>query len=601
MHKRDTRYVCLRIAGEGGEGVISAGELLTQVSARLGMHVATFKTFPSEIRGGMAVYQIRTGPDHVLSQGDYLDILVAFNREGYDRNIGDLTSEGVLVHDFEPDNGVPVARRGGTDYHVPMGTLAREAGSHRAKNMVALGAICELFGFPVEGLTEGVRLKFGKKSEKVVEINLRAIELGANYVRENHKISHEVQFVEGDGRPRVVLSGNDAIAFGAVAAGCRFYAGYPITPATEIMEYLARELPRVNGRMVQAEDEIASIAMCIGASFTGQKSMSATSGPGLALMSEALGLASMAEVGLVVVDVQRAGPSTGMPTKAEQGDLNLAIYGAHSTAHRVVIAPVDVEDCFYQTVNAFNIASKYQIPVIVLSEQSLGFSKASMPRPDFEDLLVYEEQYATTPTDGDTWPKVDELTVGEGYPMTPVFPRYLRHDTGISPRSIPGMPGMEFRATGLEHDEFARPRYDPPNRKAMLDKRATKFEEVRREYGEEVEVIGDDEAEVAITGWGTTAAVIRHAVTRALNDGASVKAIFPKMLSPMPDVAMRRHLHGVKRVICCEMNDTGQYANIIRHRYGVNVHAVLKDRGVPFSPGEITPYIEMAIKAQVRI
>lgn len=601
MHKRDTRYVCLRIAGEGGEGVISAGELLTQVAGRLGMHVATFKTFPSEIRGGVAVYQIRIGPERVLSQGDYLDILVAFNREGYDRNIGDLTSEGVLVYDFEPEENLPVKRRGGVDYHVPMGQLAREAGSHRAKNMVALGAICELFGFPVEGLTAGVRRKFGKKSEKIVEVNLKAIELGATYVRENHASTHEVKFCEGDGHPRIVLSGNDAVAFGAVAAGCRFYAGYPITPATEIMEYLARELPRLDGRMVQAEDEIASIAMCIGAAFAGQKAMTASSGPGIALMSEALGLAAMAEVGLVVVDVQRAGPSTGMPTKAEQGDLNLAIYGTHSTAHRVVIAPVDVEDCFYQTVNAFNIAAKYQIPVIVLSEQSIGFSKASMPRPDFETLKVFDEQYATVPTDGDAWPKVDEITLGEGYPMTPVFPRYLRHDTGVSLRSIPGMPGLEFRATGLEHDEFARPRYDPPNRKAMQEKRANKLEEIRREYGEEVEVIGDANAEVAITGWGTTAAVIRHAVIRALNDGASVKAIFPKMLWPMPDVAMRRHLQGVKRVICCELNDTGQYASIIRSRYGANVHAVLKDHGVPFAPGEITPHIEMAIKGQVRI
>jgi 2-oxoglutarate/2-oxoacid ferredoxin oxidoreductase subunit alpha len=601
MYKRDMRYVCLRIAGEGGEGVISAGELLTQVAGRLGMHVSTFKTFPAEIRGGTAVYQIRTGPDHVLSQGDYLDVLVAFNREGYDRNIGDLTSEGVLLHDFEPGDGAPVQRRGGVNYHIPMGKLSKEAGSTRAKNMVALGAICELFGFPLAGIEDGIRKKFGKKSEKIVESNLRALHLGAQYVREDIEIRHEIKFTPGDGNPRVVLSGNDAIAFGAVAAGCRFYGGYPITPATEIMEWLARELPRLGGRMVQAEDEIAAIAMCIGASFAGQKSMTASSGPGIALMSEALGLATMAEIGIVVVDVQRAGPSTGMPTKAEQGDLNLALYGTHSTAQRVVIAPVDIEDCFYQTVNAFNIASKYQIPVMILSEQSLGFSKASMPRPDFESLAVYEEVFADKETDGDTWPKVDEITVGEGYPMTPVFPRYLRHTNGISPRSIPGMPGLEFRATGLEHDEFARPRYDPPNRKAMLDKRLAKFEEIRREYGEEVEVIGDNEAEVAITGWGTTAGVIRHATVRALNEGAPIKAIFPKMLSPMPDNAMRRHLHGVKRVICCELNDSGQYANIIRHRYGVNVHAVLKDHGVPFAPGEIKPYIDMAIKGEVRI
>jgi len=602
MIPRDRRFVCLRIAGEGGEGVISAGELLTQVAGRLGMHIQTYKTFPSEIRGGMAVYQIRTGPDHVLSQGDMLDVLVAFNREGYDRNISSLRTDGVLIYDFEPEEGenVPAHRPGGVDYHIPMGKLAEEAGSFRAKNIVSLGAICELFGFPLDGIADGVRRKFEKKGEKVVDANRAALDLGAQHVRENLEPSHALSFSSGDGEPRVVLSGNEAIAFGAVVAGCRFFAGYPITPASDVMEWLARYLPRLGGTMVQAEDEIASICMCLGASFAGKKAMTSTSGPGFALMIEALGLASMAEVPVVVVNVQRGGPSTGMPTKAEQGDLFLAIHGAHSSAKRVVLAPTDVEDAFHLTIKAMNIATKYQMPVVVLSEQSLGFSKASMPRPDFDAIEVFEERFAAK-GDEDAWPRVDEITMGEGYPMTPVFPRYFRTPTGVSPRSVPGMQGREFRATGLEHDEYARPRYDVKNRRVMVDKRLHKIEEVRKEYADEIEMIGHEDAEIALTGWGTTAAVIRHAVTRKLKEGAHIKAFFPKMLCPMPDAAMRHHLHGVRKVIVCEMNAIGQYASIVRNRYGVEVLAVLKDLGEPFKPGEITPHIDMAIEGIVRL
>jgi len=599
MKSRDTRYVCLRIAGEGGEGVISAGELLTQVAGRLGMHIQTYKTFPSEIRGGTAVYQIRVGPDVVLSQGDRLDVLVAFNREGFDRNIAELHRGGILVYDFEEE---PAHAGVSTNYAVPMGALAIEAGSKRAKNMVALGAICELFGFPIDGMKDGVRRKFGKKGEKIVASNLTALDLGAKYVREEITPRHDLRFAEGTGKPKVVMSGNEAIAFGALAAGCRFFAGYPITPATEVMEWLAEYLPRMGGSLVQAEDEIAALCMCMGASFAGKTALTSTSGPGLALMIEGLGLASMAEIPLVVVDVQRAGPSTGMPTKAEQGDLYLAIYGAHSTAKRVVLAPTGVEDAFYQTIRAFNIAVKYQTPVIILSEQSLAYSKQSMSRPDFDAIDVFAEEFPPEPKGDEGWPQVDEITMGEGYPMTPVFPRYLRTDSGVSPRSIPGMKGREYRATGLEHDEYARPRYDPDNRRAMVDKRLQKIEEIRLEYGDEMEVIGDPDAELALTSWGPTASVVRHAVMRKLRQGAPIKAFFPRMLCPMPDHAMRKQLQGVRRVIVCEMNAEGMYAKIIRHRYNQRgVHAVLKDQGVPFRPADITPYIDMALEEATRL
>ncbi|MBI2862106.1 MAG: 2-oxoacid:acceptor oxidoreductase family protein, partial [Chloroflexi bacterium] len=334
----------LRLAGEGGEGVISAGDIFAAGAAHLGHYLYTFRTYPAEIKGGHAWIQGRVSNRPVLSMGDHLDVLVAFDAEAYHRHHQLLKDGGVLVYDPDtvtPENGEFVT------YAVPFNKIARkELDFLRGKNLVVLGVMSYLFGLKIDALESVVRKRLGRRSE-LLDQNLKALEYGFDYAKANLKKKDSHYISGGDGKQRLVMSGSDAIVAGALYAGCRFFAGYPITPASDIMESMARELPRLGGGFVQAEDEIAALGAAVGASYAGAKAMTATSGPGLSLMTEFLGLAGMAEIPVVVVDAQRAGPATGMPTKLEQGDLNHALYGGHGDFPRVVIASASVEDSLY--------------------------------------------------------------------------------------------------------------------------------------------------------------------------------------------------------------------------------------------------------------
>ncbi len=306
------------------------------------------------------------------------------------------------------------------------------------------------------------------------------------------------------------MTGNQATALGALAAGCRFYAGYPITPATSIMEFLSHEMPQMGGVLVQAEDEIAAITMAMGASFGGTKAMTATSGPGLALMIEAIGHASMTETPVVVVDVQRAGPSTGMPTKTAQGDLFMALYAANDEAPRFVIAPDSVEDCFYQMVNAFNLAEKYQLPVIVLTDQAMSERVETIRPLDLGRVQVVDRLK----------PDLAGLDRENGYK------RYALTEDGVSPMAIPGMRGGHYVAEGLEHNERGAPNYTPEMHTAMMEKRYRKVESARRELRNwnVVDEWGDPGAEIGIIGWGSTKGTVREAMARAMQEGVRVAA-----------------------------------------------------------------------------
>ena len=364
----------IRIGGEGGEGVISTGDMLAQASARAGLEILTFRTFPAEIKGGYAMYQLRVSPEKVLSQGDTFHVFVAFNGEAYEMNRGLIVPGTVLVYDGPGGDFEPEPMEGVIQYPIPMTTISKiELVNPISKNMVALGAVMQLFSFPVDSLKELIGAKFKKKGENVVEMNIKALEAGAAYVRSNIKKTD--RFYVQTAQPRedvIMVSGNEAVGLGALVAGCRFFSCYPITPATDIANWLSRHLPKANGVVVQAEDEIASLGQVIGASFAGAKAMTGTSGPGLDLMLELLGFASMAEIPIVIADVQRGGPSTGLPTKSEQSDLFLAANGGHGDFPRIVLAAATIEDCFYLTVEAFNLAERYQIPVILLSDGALA-------------------------------------------------------------------------------------------------------------------------------------------------------------------------------------------------------------------------------------
>src|SRR5437762_820580 len=382
MEQRDD--LVIRVAGEAGEGVLSTGQLILLAAARAGYGVLTDSVPPAEIKGGHSLFQIRLSSHRLHSRGDVVDILLAFNQEAYDRNIRELRDGGLLVYDSS--EFTPPENPGTYQQHaLPLTDIAKkEIQFELGKNVVAVGAISALFGLDPEYIRTLLHQRFARKGEDILNKNYQALDAGIGYVERNipERGALQVKPGEPNGQPHIVVAGNQAIAMGAMAAGCRVYAGYPITPATDIMEFLAAELPKVGGSVVQAEDEMSALGMALGASYAGKKSMTATSGPGFSLMIELMGLATMAEIPIVVVDAQRAGPSTGMPTRQEQGDLFLATVGGHGEIQRIVLAPVSVSDCFTQSINAFNMAEQFQLPVILMGDTTLGVRSEAIPVPD---------------------------------------------------------------------------------------------------------------------------------------------------------------------------------------------------------------------------
>jgi len=560
----------VRVGGESGEGIVTIGDVFARIAAFSGLNVFTFRTFPAEILGGHVMYQARIGAGEVLSMGDVVDVLVAMNKEGYQNHIADLRPGGAIVFDSSS-----LSLPEGADYTLyplPVTELAKELDFMRGKNLIMIGGLVELFGLPFERAEGLIRRRLGRFKDLLAK-NLASLELGYRYAAENFKRSPlciEADEIE-PGEERLVLDGNQAVAMGALAAGCRFYAGYPITPATSIMEFLAAEMPKFGGKLIQAEDEIASINMVIGASFAGIKSMTATSGPGLALMTEAVGLASMTEVPIVIVDVQRGGPSTGLPTKTSQGDLFLALYGGSDDAPRFVIAPTSVEDCFYTMIDAFNLAERFQMPVIVLTDQEIA--------PRVQTMLAFDLSKK----------QIMNRIVPLGPSRDGVYRRYEITATGISPMAVPGTKDTFYTAEGLEHNEIGAPSYHPEMHRRMMNKRYQKVETARRDLRDWdlIERWGDPEATIGILGWGTSLGVVKEAMARAAGEGISTEALYTKILLPMPDHDIRQFLVGKEAIIVPELNYTGQFAKVVEHRYNVEVIRLNKYTGMPFLTAEV--------------
>jgi len=562
----------VRVAGEAGEGPTTIGDFLARSAARSGYSVYTFQTFPAEIRGGHAYLQTRIAEQTTLSYGNRPDILLALNEDAFNRWSGLVPADGLVMYDssrFHVPGGLPFHAIG-----VPGENLAvNEVGNKIAQNVVMFGALAGLVHLD-PGIAEAlIRDRWKAKGTDVVAANLKAFGIGMRLIHEQNLPYASPQLTpRDDGVARVILTGTQAMCLGAVAAGLRYFGGYPITPATQIMEWLGRHLPALGGTVMQLEDEIAAIGSVLGASAGGLKAMTSTSGPGLSLMVELLGLASMAEVPLVVIDVQRAGPSTGMATKTEQGDLNLALYGAHGDAPRIVMAATSVEDSFYTTIRAFNLAERLQAPVILLSDQALATRISSVPRLDPARVPV-ENRLAFA-------------TNGEGS-----FLRFRMTESGISPAALPGTPGGMFTATGLEHDERGNPSAEPGNRTAMLEKRARKMAFALKGQDEMVRWWGDPEGTIGVLGWGSTEGVIREAVEMARAQGHKVTALHPRLLQPLPMDHVRRLLSRCRRVLVPENNHSGQFAHYLRSQcFGLWDGEFVqwnKDDGTPFSPQEV--------------
>ncbi len=574
--------VTIRIGGESGEGTIVGGDILALAAARWGYHVYTFRTFPAEILGGPCLFQVRISDEPVKSMGDFADVLICLNQEAYDRNIGELRSGGVLIYD--PSDFTPEANDK-INYAIPFNEIARkEVQLFQTKNMVMLGAISGLFGPPLEAIIQVVQSKLSKSrksNETLMEKNMLALDVAQKYVTE--RITKQDQYRLGavEKADRVILNGNQAIVAGALAACCGFFAGYPITPASDIMEALAKELPQVGGTFLQAEDEMAALAAVLGASYGGVRSMTATSGPGFSLMTELIGLSSMAELPAVIVDSQRAGPSTGMPTKMEQSDLSFALNSGHGDTPRIVLAPADVADCYSLMITAFNMAERYQMPVLFLTDQSLSARVESVERSLFQTQPLQERIQAQ---------KQELVGVGQSGGESS-FSRYTYTANGISPMSIPGVGALAYTATGLEHDEHGHPDYEPEDHTAMMQKRYRKLKTAAEELPAPPRY-GDDDALIGIIGWGSTEGAIQEAVDHARANGYKVASLHPRVLSPLPDSTIRAFIGSVRKVIIPENNYSGQLANLLGAKYGLQAIRVNKFGGIPFTAAEIFQAIE---------
>jgi 2-oxoglutarate/2-oxoacid ferredoxin oxidoreductase subunit alpha len=431
-----------------------------------------------------------------------------------------------------------------------------------------------------------IRQRFLRKGENVVAKNMEAATAGQEQIQRASKIVN-YKMEKRERARKMLLQGSDAVAFGALAAGCRFMASYPITPASDVMEYLVTKFPKYNGVMVQAEDELSAINMAIGAAFSGARSITASSGPGIALMVEALGLAAVTEIPLVLVDVQRCGPSTGMPTRMEQADLNLLIYGAHGEIPRIVIAPSDIEECFYQTIRAFNLAEKYQCPVIVATDQYLSQSQRTTQPFDLSKVTIDRGWLLTD----------DELERLNG-----PFKRYLITDRGISPRTIPSQERGIFKTTGVEHVETGNATENPDARARMMQKRFLKLDTFRKEDMLPPKIFGSPEGDITIVGWGSTKGVILEVMNRFKHEeGIDLRLMQLLDIWPFPDQAVADVLSTSRQVIVVENNFTGQMASLIRQQTGIECLKVVKYNGAPFSPAELYQRLKELIVVSEKI
>jgi len=559
--------VSIVLAGSGGAGVMTAGNMLLEAAARAGYYALMTRSSGPQIRGGEAAALLRIACRPVECMEDRFHVLAAVDWENVQRFEAEIPLSSASLILGDPDQGEPpevFVSSGASRVEVTLKKIAKSVPEGRA-NMVLLGCLAALIDLPEDAVALAVEKTLGKRRTALAP-SLAAIAAGrAAAAAIGHRLALDAPPPQSSAR--WLLTGNEAAAYGAIKGGVRFVAAYPITPATELLEWMSSALAEVGGTLVQAEDELASVNMAIGASYGGVPSLTATSGPGLSLMVEALGLAVAAEVPLVVVDVMRVGPSTGIPTKSEQSDLNLAVHGLHGDAPHLVLAPNSVADCLQVSHWAVQLAEALQAPAIVLSDQFLGQARAVIDRPS-DHPGATSRSLAEAGTDG--------------------YRRYAITDSGVSPMALPGMPGLSYTADGLEHGERGNPSSQAANHFAQLDKRRRKLADW--DYGEAwADLAGDHAADAAIITFGSCTGPVREALERAAADGVYARLLSLRLLAPLPVERITTALSGVSRVLVIEQNHSAQLYRYLRAECGLpgNVTSLHRGGALQFQPGEI--------------
>ena len=600
-----------RIAGGSGDGIDSTSQNFAKALMRSGLDVFTHRHYPSRIRGGHTYVEIRAKDGNVTSRGDGYNFLLAlgdsFARNPTEEavygdeevkplteNLDDLREGGIIVYDEglldEEDVGDLEEQAEENDWHVyplDLRALAKEHGREVMRNTAGVGATAALVDMDLDHIED---LMSDAMGGDILGANLDVLHDAYEQVSEMEQ-SHDLTVPTGShDEEQVLVSGSHAIAYGAIDAGCRFISGYPMTPWTDAYTIMTQLLPDMGGVSEQVEDEIAAAAMAVGASHAGVKAMSGSSGGGFALMSEPLGLAEMTETPLVLLEAQRAGPSTGMPTKPEQADLEHVLYTSQGDSHRVAFGPKDPKECYEQTRTAFEIAYDYQIPVVVLYDQKLSGEYRNVdasffdrePAPDLGKTLT-EDQIPDAPHD-----------------ETGKFHRYQYDvDDGVSPRTIPGQKGGHYLASGNEHWPNGHISEDRDNRVAQVERRLQKLEAIRGDLDERGQQThyGDEDADIGLLVWGSQEGTVEEAVARMNDDGNSVKALGVSDMMPFPVEEVREFVESVDEAIVVEMSSTKQFRGLMQKEVGDigdKLSSLLKYNGDPFEPHEIVEAVEIA-------
>lgn len=556
-----------KIAGAAGHGILSAGMLFARTCLRGGLSVFATAEYPSLIRGGHNHLDVRVKEGEIHSHSKYVNLLVALNRDAIDYHTGSMTSGGVIIYDSDEIELDKTPRNDVNFLPIPLSSIAKETGGPIMRNTVAIGATIALLNFDLKLFSSVLRDKFKSKEKEVVESNIASAKKGYDYAREkfDKKFSWNLESREEKGK--VLITGNQALSMGAIKAGCKFYSAYPMTPASSIIAEMAANEKEFGIIVKQTEDEIAAINMAVGASFAGARSMTGTSGGGFCLMTEGLGLASMTETPIVIVEAMRPGPGSGMATHSSQADLEFILHASTDEAPRIIIAPGSVEECFNYGIISFNLAERYQMPVVILTDKYLAESYATAEEFDVSDICIDRGKLLTK--------------VGED------FRRYKLTEDGISPRTVPGQKNGNHVACSYEHDEYGFEREEETIRIAMHNKRFRKLEMAKKEILPP-ELRGEENADVTIISWGSTKGPITDAIKSLEDHEINANHLHVAFLSPFPTEKIAEVIKKSKISICIEGNRTGQLAGLIRKNCLLDVdYSVHKYDGRPFVPEDL--------------